>query len=143
MSLAEAYLGLVSHMRTRNKALIAVGLVALLGVGAAAAQTDGDFADRHPKAHAFLRVIYHIDQVCDDNSTWGDCKQTLRAEFEQRLEERYERCVEEHGQEACDERREAIQERREERRENGDGPPDGPPYGRGPPDEQPGQGPPE
>jgi hypothetical protein len=116
-------------MRTTTKTLIAaVSVVALLGVGVAAAETPSTTTDQtgagsaSPAGHESrlhkLLARFHfaqkhpwaaIDKVCDGNITVSECKDLLKqkvqdakGKVQQAAQARYEKCLESRSQDYCD-----------------------------------------
>ena len=108
--------GAVSTMMTTTKwTLAALSAVALLGVAAAATPEGQDTTDSlrdriRDHFKAFHRnPVASIDKVCDDNVTWGECKELLKEKVEEahaqvraKAEARYQECLESHSPDYCD-----------------------------------------
>lgn len=116
-------------MRTTTKTLIAaVSVVALLGVGLAAAESPSTTTDpaadgsgspaQHQgwlaKLRAHLRFFHKhpaaaIEKVCDGNMTVDECKaliqdkvQELKGKVQQKAEQAYEQCLTTKSKDYCD-----------------------------------------
>jgi hypothetical protein len=134
-------------MRTTTKwTLAALSAIALIGVAAAATpegQQTTDGAARNLRDHfrAFhAHPVAAIDKVCDDNITWGECKELLkekrdeaRAQAQERADERYAKCLESNSQDYCDGRLDQF--KASHPRLSGDGPAPGEPSSDAPAEE--------
>lgn len=102
-------------LTTTKWTLAALSAVALVGVAAAATPQGQETTDSlRERVHAHLKAFHRdpvasIDKVCDDDVTWGECKELLRrkveeahAEIRAKADERYQQCLESHSQEYCD-----------------------------------------
>ena len=102
-------------LTTTKWTLAALSAVALVGVAAAATpQGQSTTASLRESLAGHFREFHRspvqsIDKVCDDDITWGECKELLREKVEEvhariraEAEARYQECLEENSQDYCD-----------------------------------------